>query len=65
MELMITTKQLSKKSSPFSVLHSDFDDTTPRATAKAIAVSTPHTAIIVKPRSKADLLFHQVGFLKK
>lgn len=39
--------------------------TTPRPMARAMATKTEHTATIVSPRSSAERLFHQVGFLKQ
>ena len=42
----------------------ELDATMPRPMAKPAAASTAHTAIIVKPLSSAERLFHHVGFLK-
>lgn len=46
---------------PSLVVH--FDASTPSPIARAIDKTIPNTASTVRPRSSADLRFHQVGFL--
>lgn len=43
----------------------EFATTTAMPTARAMHKRTPETAMIVRPRSRAERRFHHVGFLKK